>query len=294
MDRDGGSAFTQFAPAKLNLYLHVTGRRGDGFHFLDSLVAFASVGDTIRVEPAAALGLTIDGPFAASLRGDPQANLVWRAADALARKLGREPRAAIRLTKNLPVASGIGGGSSDAAATLRALAELWRCDDRAALRDIAAALGSDVPACFDPGTCWLGGVGEQVEAAPVLPSCGVVLANPGIALETAAVYRAFGGPFSPPARFAMPGDAAALAGALASRRNDLMAAARQLVPPIGEVLAGLSALDAALIARMSGSGATCFALFADEAAAQAGAAKLQAENPDWWIASGRLRGKEEI
>jgi 4-diphosphocytidyl-2-C-methyl-D-erythritol kinase len=278
------------APAKINLYLHVVGRREDGYHELDSLVAFADIADIVTARPAAGLSLAIDGPFAAALAGGAADNLVLRAASLLAARFGVTAGAALRLTKNLPVASGIGGGSSDAAAALRALQSLWNIaaspDEFAAL---AARLGADVPVCLLARTAWLGGIGEVLAAAPDLPPVAIVLVNPGIALSTPSVFNARSGAFSAPGRFAeeIP-DAAALAAALRRRRNDLAAPAIGLVPAIGEVLARLGACDGALLARMSGSGATCFGLFADDAAARAAAARLAGERPGWWVATGRL------
>ena len=278
-----------FAPAKLNLYLHVTGRRADGYHLLDSLVAFASIGDELRVEPAERLSLAVEGPFASSLDGTPNQNLVWRAAEMLAEEAGHAPRVRLTLTKNLPVASGIGGGSSDAAACLRALGAMWELPDREPLDRVAAKLGSDVPACLAARGAWLGGVGEAIEPAGSLPECGLVLVNPGVPLRTPSVYRGFGGKFSSTSRFEVPDTAADLAVLLAARENDLTDAAIRLVPAIGEVLARLGGLDGALLARMSGSGATCFALFATEAEAQAAAATLANEKRSWWIEAGKLR-----
>ncbi len=278
------------APAKLNLYLHVLGRRDDGYHLLDSLVAFAEVGDEIIAEPASQLSLAIRGPHAVGLQEPVANNLVWRAATLLAAHAGRSPDAALTLIKHLPVASGIGGGSSDAAATLRALAALWRIDlDDAALATLGARLGADVPVCLARRVSWLGGIGERVEPAPPLPAVTALLVNPGIALPTIAVFKARHGAFSEPARFdgAAP-DAAALAALLAARRNDLTAAAIGLLPAIGDVLEHLAALDGALIARMSGSGASCFALFATPAAAEAAASGIRRERPRWWVAAGKL------
>jgi len=277
------------AAAKLNLYLHVTGRRDDGWHRIDSLVAFLTIGDRIAVAPAARLSLAIDGPFARDLGGDPRQNLVWRAATLLAQRLGRSADAAIGLTKNLPVASGIGGGSSDAAACLTALAALWDCPDRRILTEIAAALGSDVPACLAAQPVWLDDVGDRIGEAGRLPACGVLLVNPRVALPTEAVYRAFAGPYSPPARFAIPDETAAFVALLATRRNDLTATAIALVPQIGAVLDRLARLENSMLARMSGSGATCFALFADPEAAAAAARELAKERPDWWVEAGELR-----
>lgn len=276
-----------FAPAKLNLYLHVTGRRPDGFHLLDSLVAFASVGDEVSAASPAEPRLTIDGPFAKDLTGDPRDNLVWRAAAMLAERLGRRADVAIRLTKNLPVASGIGGGSSDAAACLKALAELWRCDPTM-LNAIASALGSDVPACLAARPVWLGDIGDRIEDAGTLPRCFVVLVNPRIALPTVSVYRAFTGPFSPVSRFPMTADAVSFARNLAERNSDLTGAAIGLVPEIGVVLKRLARLDGVLLPRMSGSGATCFALFATKAEAESAANQLSREHPRWWIVAAEL------
>lgn len=277
------------APAKINLYLHVVGRRSDGYHLLDSLVAFAGIGDTIEAEPGATLGLSIDGPFAHDL-GSGEDNLVLRAAHALAAASGRPATARLRLTKRLPVASGIGGGSADAAATLIALARLWRLDlDRDALAAIGLALGADVPVCVFGRSAFFAGIGEIVTPAPALPPAWLVLANPGIALPTPQVFKARSGGFSGPGRFeAAPADAAALAFVLKARGNDLTAAAVHLAPEIGAVLAELEALPGALLARMSGSGATCFALFADEREAQAAASAMRAGRSGWWVAAAPL------
>jgi 4-diphosphocytidyl-2-C-methyl-D-erythritol kinase len=279
-----------FAPAKLNLYLHVLGRRGDGYHLLDSLVAFADIGDEITAEPASSLALRVEGPEAPSLAGPVEENLVWRAAELLAAEAARIPAASLTLLKRLPVAAGIGGGSSDAAAALRALDALWRLRlGEAALAALGARLGADVPICLVARAAWLSGIGERVEAAPALPPVAVLLVNPGIATPTPAVFKARQGPYSAPARFAsMPGDAAGLAALLAARQNDLTAPAVALVPEIGRVIERLARLDGALLARMSGSGATCFALFAERAAADAAAARLRAEAPRWWVAAGAL------
>jgi 4-diphosphocytidyl-2-C-methyl-D-erythritol kinase len=278
------------APAKLNLYLHVTGQRADGYHLLDSLVAFAAIGDEIIAEPAASLTLEVTGPQAPALAPAACDNLVWRAAQLLADHAGRTPAAALTLVKNLPVASGIGGGSSDAAATLRALVALWRLEiGEATLAALGARLGADLPVCLRQRVSWLGGIGERIEEATPLPPVTALLANPGVGLPTAAVFKGLRGSFSTPARFAaMPADAAALARVIGERRNDLVDAAIALVPAIGDVLDRLSALEGALIARMSGSGATCFALFATAAAAATAAARLRAERPGWWIATGEL------
>ncbi|HUC63106.1 MAG TPA: 4-(cytidine 5'-diphospho)-2-C-methyl-D-erythritol kinase [Alphaproteobacteria bacterium] len=275
------------AAAKLNLYLHALGRRADGYHLLDSLVAFASVHDTIEVQRADRLSLALDGPNAAAL-GDARDNLVLRAAERLAARAGIPPRAAIRLTKRLPVASGIGGGSADAAATLRALMRLWKLDlDAGTLASIALELGADVPMCLLGRAAFAGGVGADLTPVAALPEAGLLLVNPGIGLSTASVFKTRAGAFSKPARFeAMARDAAGLAALLAERRNDLEAPARTLCPEVGAVLEALRAAPGARLARMSGSGATCFALFDDEDRARRAAPVLA--RPGWWIAPARL------
>jgi 4-diphosphocytidyl-2-C-methyl-D-erythritol kinase len=288
------AVITEQAPAKLNLYLHVLGRRADGYHELDSLVAFADIADTVSVRPAEGLSLAIDGPFAPSLAAEPASdNLVTRATRLLAESIGRsDPAVAITLTKRLPVASGIGGGSADAAAILRALARLWEIGaDHPSLHPLAARLGADVPVCLTGRPAYFGGIGDIIDPAPPLPSCAVVLVNPGIPLSTPAVFRARTGPFSPAARLvgdAHPPDAAAFAELLAKRHNDLTAPAQSLVPEIGTVLEALSATSGCLLARLSGSGATCFALYADPVLARAAAAELTRAQPGWWIVPGRL------
>lgn len=279
------------APAKINLYLHVTGRRGDGYHLLDSLVAFADIGDQITVSPAHSLNVAITGPFAKELAAqDPAKNLVWRAAEMLARELNRNPGTLIILRKYLPIASGIGGGSSDAAATLKALDALWQGGlGKAGLSRLARGLGADVPVCVAAKTSWLGGIGEAVSPAPKLPNSCLVLVNPNKALPTPAVFKARRGPYARPMRFShSPADTAGLAELLRARGNGLTDAALSLMPEIGEVLARLEACKGAALARMSGSGATCFALFGNRADANAAARRLKSEKPGWWVASGKL------
>ncbi|MBI1245400.1 MAG: 4-(cytidine 5'-diphospho)-2-C-methyl-D-erythritol kinase [Alphaproteobacteria bacterium] len=277
----------EFAPAKINLSLHVVGKRVDGYHLLDSLVAFADIGDEVAAAPGELLSLALGGPFATALAGEPD-NLVLRAARALAAASATDEGAKIRLTKNLPVASGIGGGSSDAAATLRALGRLWGgLPPRERLDELAYALGADTIVCLDPRASWMSGTGETVEPAGELPEAGLVLVNPGIAVPTPMVFRARTGPFSKPERFPIPADAPGLARALAATSNDLAGPALRLAPAIGEALAALESLPGALLSRMSGSGATCFGLFADRPAAAAAAKTLKSRAPaGWWIAAG--------
>ncbi len=278
------------APAKINLYLHVLGRRDDGYHLLDSLIAFAAARDTLTVRTADALSLTIEGRFAGALPDSGDGNLVLRAAAALIEGAGRARGAHITLTKDLPVASGIGGGSSDAAAALKLLNEFWRLGrSPAELARLGAALGADVPVCLHGATAYIGGIGEAVDAVPALPAVGVVLVNPAIAVSTSSVFAALAGSFSEPARVEYtPYDAASLAVALAARRNDLTAPAADLAPVINDVLSALGAQPGCLLSRLSGSGATCFGLFSDSVAARHAADGISAAHDDWWVVETRF------
>jgi 4-diphosphocytidyl-2-C-methyl-D-erythritol kinase len=261
------------APAKLNLALHVRGKRPDGRHDIETIFAFCIDGDRVEARASDVLSLTIDGPFAAQLEGGHD-NLVIRATLALANAAGVEAHAELRLIKRLPVASGIGGGSADAAATLRLLTRLWRINpDHAAT--VAPTLGSDVPACLLSMTARGRGAGDQLylEDARIAGS-PVLLVNPRISLSTAQVFANWDGIDRGPL------------GSWCEGRNDLEAAATGLVPEIREVLDLLEAQPGAKLARMSGSGATCFALFRDEATRDCAAAAV----PDhWWHLATTIR-----
>lgn len=278
------------APAKVNLYLHVVGRRADGYHLLDSLVAFAGIGDTVAVGPAPGLSLTVDGPTAAQLPdGD---NIVTKAASLLAARAGTTAGAAIRLTKRLPVAAGIGGGSADAAATLIALARLWALNlPERELAGIGLELGADVPVCLAGRPTAMAGIGDRLTPAPALPPAWLVLVNPMIGLSTPRVFKARAGCFSDHAPLeTAPRDAAHLAELLRARRNDLTDAAISLVPEVAGALGLLAGTAGCLLARMSGSGATCFGLYAAEAEARAAAEVVSAARPGWWAAAAPLLG----
>ncbi len=269
-----------FAPAKVNLFLHVVGQRPDGYHRLDSLVVFAGVGDFLHAAPAKDLRLQVTGPFAATLGAGPD-NLVLRAA----RILDSQKGAKLTLEKRLPVASGIGGGSADAAATLRLLSRMW--DVPAASPAQALALGADVPVCLTSAPCRMGGVGEVITPSPALPRFGIALVNPGVEVSTASIFRARQGVFSSPAM--LPGgwgSAAALAADLAACRNDLEPPAIALCPAIGDALAKLRATRGCRLARMSGSGATCFALY--DSPQEAARAAAQCHRRGWWSWGGEL------
>jgi 4-diphosphocytidyl-2-C-methyl-D-erythritol kinase len=274
------------APAKVNLYLHVTGRRADGYHLLDSLVVFAGIGDTLSGVSADTLSLELRGPFAAGLITEPD-NLVLRAARLLASKAGMAPGAALTLDKHLPVASGIGGGSADAAATLRLLCRLWQLPNADRLFELAAQLGADVPVCLAGKPALMGGIGDRLGQAPVLPAGGLLLVNPGVAVTTADVFRARQGPWSQqavlPPRWS---DVSAMAADLSELRNDLQSAAIKMQPSIGAVLAALDSTRGCLLARMSGSGASCFGLYVDAETAYRAAEALP--DPSWWRWSGTL------
>ena len=278
---------TEFAHAKINLCLHVTGQRSDGYHLLDSLVVFAGIGDGLRATPAAELRLTIDGPFAAEVPAGAD-NLVLRAA-----KLVADQGVALHLTKRLPPASGIGGGSADAAAAIRVVLRLQAMAGRLAAMtpDVAqqiAALGADVPVCLASHPARMRGIGEQLDWLPPLPELHVVLANPRVEVATPAMFKALAQKDNPPLPETLPHweSPAALADWLRATRNDLQAPAMAAQPVIGAVLAALEALPEALLARMSGSGATCFALFAKEDQALDAAETLRAAHPGWWVAAG--------
>jgi 4-diphosphocytidyl-2-C-methyl-D-erythritol kinase len=254
----------------------VVGRRSDGYHLVDSLVCFTELGDELRLAEAPALGLAIDGPFAPALGSTD--NLTLKAA----RLIDRERGAAIHLVKNLPVAAGIGGGSADAAATIVGLARLWGLPAPAPAATVT--LGADLPVCLAGGPCFVGGIGEELAPAPALPKAHLLLVNPRRPLPTVEVFRRFGRPFSAPSRWSeAPADVPALAALLAERGNDLTEAALALLPEIGEILRALAGAPGCLLARMSGSGATCFGLFQDPQAAALAAARLQVSAPHWWV-----------
>ena len=251
-------------------------------------MAFADLADTIEASASDRLSLAFDGPATApgvaALSAEPD-NLVLKAARVLAERAGVAPHAALRLTKNIPVAAGLGGGSADAAAALRALVELWRLRlSEQELLDLGAKLGADVPMCLAGRPSFVSGVGERLEAAPALPPCAILLVNPGVSLSTADVFAARRGDFSPNRPLARPWSGMAeFVELLAERGNDLTRAAVSLRPVIGEVLSFLRATDGARYVAMSGSGATCFALYATFAEARRAAARLP---QDWWRHAG--------
>jgi 4-diphosphocytidyl-2-C-methyl-D-erythritol kinase len=274
------------APAKVNLTLRVLGRRPDGYHDIESLVAFARLGDRLRFSPGGALALTVRGPGAA-LAGDDADNLVLKAARALAARIPDVGLGTFDLDKQLPVAAGLGGGSADAAAALRLLARAnTLAGDDPRLYEAARATGADVPVCLHPRIRVMRGIGEVLSSPLELPALPAVLVNPGVAVATKAVFAGC----TP--RPAPPLDLAALAKTaspeqfvtwLGAQSNDLEAPAITLAPVIADVLAALRALAGCRLARMSGSGATCFAVFGSAAEASAAAEMLREKYPSWWV-----------
>ena len=280
------------APAKVNLYLRILAQRDDGYHLIDSVIAFTTEADNLTVTPAKEIALEIDGPFAPTLDGGSD-NLVLRAAHALSETTTVSVGGAIRLTKNLPVAAGIGGGSTDAAATLRLLVQFWHLNiDNSELEQIALSLGADVPACLRGETLRAEGIGDRLETAPALPPMEIVLVNNGRPMDTASVFSAHSGTFSKPAPAPLQfADSASAAGWYGALGNDLLEPACQIQPSIRDTLAALEAEDGCLLARLSGSGATCFAIFETRNAASVAASRLTKEYPDWWVRASQFRNR---
>ena len=277
------------APAKVNLFLHVGPLDADGYHPLASLVAFADVGDRLGVTPAERLSLTVTGPFAGGLAGEGD-NLILRAVRALAAAAAiPEPRLAFTLDKRLPIAAGLGGGSSDAGAALKLARDALALSlDDEALARVAATVGADGPMCLHARAAWAEGRGEALTFEPALPPLPAVLINPGVPSPTGAVYRGYdAGPAAADDRPAPPSSwrTGAVIDWLAGLRNDLQAPAVALQPVIAHALDAAAGLPQVRLARMSGSGATVFALFDTPAAAGHAAATLRQTHPDWWVQS---------
>jgi 4-diphosphocytidyl-2-C-methyl-D-erythritol kinase len=290
------AARAERAPAKINLTLRVVGRRPDGYHEIESLVVFAGVGDTLTFAPARALALTVNGPTAAA-SGTVGDNLVLKAARALAERVGGLKLGRFVLTKRLPVAAGVGGGSSDAAAALRLLARANRIalgDPR--LMEAARVTGADVPVCVDPRPRMMRGIGEILSGPLALPKLSAVLVNPRVAVPTKDVFAALRAQLKAQNEGASDAKLESrsrlkmkeLLDAVAGGRNDLEAPAIAIAPAIAQVLADLGSLKGCRLARMSGSGATCFGLFGTAPAAAAAARALRAKHPDWWIRATKL------
>ena len=281
---------THIAPAKINLALHVVGKRSDGYHLIESLAVFAEDGDHLSAEPADADDITVAGRYAAQVPLG-EANLIIRARDLLRDRFGEAatPPVALRLEKHLPVASGIGGGSSDAATTMRMLAQLWKLEtEDAELAQLGLQLGADVPMCLAARPLLARGIGEEIEPLKRFPALFVVLVNPGVPLATAHVFQAL----SRADNETMPiisadGNADAVIDWLVGTRNDLEEPAMSLAPEIADALQALRDGGAA-VARMSGSGATCFGIFRSKAEAERAAAAISAAAPAWFVSATRV------
>lgn len=297
-DEIAGFALTRAAPAKINLALHVVGQRADGHHLLESLVTFTDRGDRIGLTLSDEDQFTLSGPFAAELStaDDQSGNLVLRARDLLRAALSPQRvdthPVHIHLEKNLPIASGIGGGSADAAATLRGLLDLWDVQiEPALLASLALKLGADVPMCLNGRALVARGIGEEITPTPELPSFPIVLVNPLVAVSTPVIFRTLERKTNPP--LVVPNglrSAADWLAAMADMRNDLQPPARLLQPVIADVSQALAATGACLV-RMSGSGATCFGLFDSDESAQRAGRSLSATYPEWYVLAARTVGR---
>lgn len=288
-----------FAPAKVNLYLHVMGKREDGYHLLDSLVMFADIGDTLVFEKSNHFSFSVEGPFANAFMGaeldtSPQSkNLVVKAAWKIANLLARELNVSIKLQKNLPLGGGIGGGSADAAACLWGLCQLWNVmlpeTHKSAL---ALQLGSDVPVCLKSETCIMQGTGEIIQEAPELAELPVLLVWPGAPTSTAAVFQSLEmREYSLPAKF--PGGAIDQIGTLTaflntSTRNDLTSGAISFLPAIKMAIDLINTQPGCRLARLSGSGSTCFGIFENDEQLAKAAETISLHHPTWWIRTGWL------
>jgi len=278
------AVLTENAPAKINLTLRVLGRRADGYHRLESLVAFADLADTLSLQPCCDAALDITGPFTSAC-GPVAGNLVLKAFAALRERIAGLKAGRFVLEKNIPVAAGLGGGSADAAASLRLLARANSlAPDDPRLAEAAPTVGSDVPVCLESHARIMRGVGEELSAALDLPPLAALLVNPGVPLATRDVFARFSGNQDGKASLAgVPRERGALIEWLGAHGNDLTHSAIACVPVIADVLQALGAMPGARLARMSGSGPTCFALFASPGEATAAAQCLKTERKDWWV-----------
>ena len=286
------AAITEDARAKVNLALHVTGRREDGYHLLDSLVVFPKIGDRLSALPDKRHSLKLTGAFAAELCNETGTNLVTRAVDTIEKVVGKPlPPLALTLEKNLPLASGIGGGSADAAATLRLAMKVLKLNlPEWQLHDLALSLGADVPVCLVQQSVRMQGIGDRLSNLPPLPEFGLILVNPKITVSTPVIFNSLKNRKNPalppiPNQF---GSIGAFVKYLNATRNDLQAAAETLCPAISHVLQTIAGNPQCLLARMSGSGATCFGI-CESGLESAIAAQIKTGNPHWWVACSKVR-----
>jgi 4-diphosphocytidyl-2-C-methyl-D-erythritol kinase len=296
MRKPNAGLLSELAPAKINLYLHVVGRRNDGYHLIDSLVVFSSISDEILVSVADKLSLSVSGPFASEVPTG-ESNLVLVAAKKLLETLKYEPKVVFHLTKILPVASGLGGGSSDAAATLRLLSKLYRIGMKKPeiinqLSTISQSLGADVPVCLLKQPCFVSGIGEKLSPAPSVTGIPILLVNPRLQVSTASVFMTYNDDFSAPVSFLAPTQipltAQVLADYIVNSHNDLTNTAIRLCPTIKNIINAISTMRGCLLARMSGSGGTCFGLFETNNQVITAAEKITKAEPSWWVQVGSL------
>jgi len=296
MDADDRPEIVEQAPAKINLYLHVNHRRDDGYHDLESLVVFTEFGDWVRLSPAPALNVLRTGPFATLLPENPEDDLCMHAARQMAERFGRDTSFRVSLEKSIPVAAGVGGGSADAAAVLRALARLWSIDvNNPEVIDIAAGLGADVLVCLAAKAAVIRGIGDVVEPVSDVAQLNLLLVNPNQPLSTASVFRAWAQESGTVSLHDQTAAAPAWPGypeGLTQARNDLTAPAVGLCPVIGEVLSDLAGLPDCRLARMSGSGPTCFAVFETAVACNQAARALGQRQPNWWVCATTTRSSD--
>lgn len=281
--------FKLLAPAKINLFLHITGKREDGYHQLQSLMVFVDVGDEMEFARHDSLFIDVDGPFAGDMPS-PHDNLVYKAAQLLASDYKMSAHGRVMLNKKLPVASGIAGGSSDAATALLGFARLWGLpEEQHRLQKLAQKLGADVPACLLRRPVWAEGIGEKMTPMSEMPPMHFVLANPMVATPTPEVFRRFRGKFSPPLQFSgRRKTASEWIASLKIYRNDLLDAALEVTPAIRDVLRALGDTPNCHFARLSGSGATCFGVYDHAEAAMAAVNKLKQQYPRWWVSPATL------
>lgn len=288
---------TFFAPAKINLFLHLTGKRNDGYHNLQSLVSFADIGDYITLSHSKAPEFSVEGPFATGFSeaekdsGPQSKNIIIQALWGLSRLYKKPPEFHVHLKKNLPIAAGIGGGSADAAALIWGVVKQWgKPTDQDEFQKFMLELGADVPVCYQCDNTFVEGIGESISPVNHFPEIPIVLINPLKPCPTGAVFKSFSGNFSRPIQ--MPDNLSldALIDFIAQQRNDLEKPACAVIEDITNILNALNFTDGCRLARMSGSGATCFALFDSVAHSENAAAMIKQENPDWWVKSGIIGG----
>ncbi len=300
MSQKNTKVYEIFAPAKVNLFLHVTGRRRDGYHTLDSLVCFADIGDSVQIEPADSFSFHIEGPYAKSFGPAEKStfldssNLAVVAARGLSQAANKAMNVKITLHKTLPLSSGLGGGSSDAAATLWGLQQFWGlAPSQPYMKPLMERLGADVSVCYACAPTIMRGIGDELHPAPLMPEIPIILINPDIHCSTRDVFLNHGRSYKKvipvPDRFSSVFDLVAF---LKATENDLYKPALGLVPRIDNVLNALNMQPECLLARMSGSGASCFGLFESEEHTKKALKILREENPDWWIKAGVLNRPE--